>query len=230
MWTYGDAGDRYPVQVGDIWKIGGHVVACGDVTKGAVQELIELHGCPRVTYSDPPWNAGNVRAFRTKAGLNDGPVDWDNFLGAVLNACLSVQEAAFIEMGKATYQAMRQRIDSHPGGWRARDSWEIVYYRTKPCILTWATRRPHRPDFDTSPVGLDDTKTPAWVLSRVVKAGDLVLDPCLGRGLTAQAAHQHGAFVRGVELHPRRLAVGIDWLAKNGAGVPERIGTLNSMR
>ena len=31
QWRYGDAGDRYPVKLGDVWRVGPHTLVCNDL-------------------------------------------------------------------------------------------------------------------------------------------------------------------------------------------------------
>ena len=59
--TYGDAGDRIPVNIGDVWAVGDHRFMCGDAEiegLGDFQRL--LPHAPDLIYVDPPWGPGNA--------------------------------------------------------------------------------------------------------------------------------------------------------------------------
>ncbi len=225
-WRYGDAGDRWPVQVGDVWRVGDHILGCGDLEEGAAVELLSKCGVPDITYTDPPWNAGNAASFRTKAGL-PRKVDFHHLLGRVIEAVKWTRGDAFIEMGRQNTPLLRDAVEA--AGGRVLKEWCVTYTcgRRRPSKLlrvTWAGGE-GAPVGDAT--GMDDSKTPAWALSQY-QAPLTVFDPCLGRGLTAVSAHRLGHRVVGMELHPRRLACAIDALVKLGTGQPERVGALGS--
>ncbi len=212
-WRYGDAGDRYPIQPGDIWQVGPHWLACGDLEVGAIGALLAHVGeAPHHAYCDPPWNAGNARAFRVKAGV-DRKVDFPRFIAALLDAFSAVGGHIFIEMGRQHVDGLAGWISAAHG--RVLACWPITYYRRKPCWLvhcTWSNVQPLVARAD----GLDDEETPYWALSQVAAPGEWILDPVIGRGLTAIAADRLGCRVIGLELHPRRLAVTVDKLVQRG--------------
>lgn len=212
VWQYGDAGDRFPVELGDIWEVGPHVFACGDLELGHAAKLLTYAGVPDVVYTDPPWNKGNARAFRTKAG-DSRAVD---FLGSLLPAILSVVkgvEHAAIEMGNFHADDLRWLITSKGGVVLA--DWKITYYRKNPSRLLHCTFTGEPPLVDSCD-GMDDDDTPQWFLERVASKGCVVFDPCMGRGLTSRVADDLGMKALGMELHPRRLAVSIDRLVDRG--------------
>lgn len=221
-WTYGDAGDEYPVRVGDVWRVGHHVLACADLETGQVGRFVDEYGPVDVCYADPPWDKGNARSFRTKAQVGRA-VDFDLFLVSLVDVAQRADHA-YIEMGKRNVVALQQTIEGMCG--TVRDVWDIMYYRVKPCHLVGATFRnaddyPEHGDY----TGLDDDHTPDETLSRY-PAGRVVLDPCTGRGNTPIAAHKHGHRFIGTELHPRRLAVTIKKMIDTYSLTAEKIGQL----
>jgi hypothetical protein len=227
-WRYGDAGDRWPVQPGEVWAVGAHRVACGDVEEGAIEQLLAAWAEPvDLAYVDPPWNAGNARAFRTKAGLGR-PVDYLRLVELIgLGIDHSGARYACVESGRGGEAEIRAALVR--AGLRHVQSWDIVYYRTRPARLHLLAGR-GTPDPERLPAfhGVDDENTPALAVSTLARRGQTVFDPCCGRGTTAIAAHLAGCRFLGLELHPRRLAVAIDKLV--GLGVPpgqvRRVGRL----
>lgn len=220
---YGNAGDRWPVQVGDVWQAGPHTLACLDLETPLAERFYASVNRVAMVYSDPPWSTGNAKCFRTKAGLGSDGVTLERLWSRILELMLPRlgQGDLYLEIGSqhrddvAAWLAHRGRA--------VTETWPIVYYRKHPC---WLLRSRLTPRSESgSPEGLDDTKTPAWAVSASTSDGDLVCDPCTGRGLTAVAAHQSGRRFVGTELHPRRLAVALDRLHKLGL-TPRRIGAV----
>jgi hypothetical protein len=59
----------------------------------------------------------------------------------------------------------------------------------------------------------------AFQCSMVDGATGIVVDPCIGKGMTARFAHRYGLACYGVELNPCRLQVTLDWLEQRGYGI-----------
>lgn len=216
-WTYGEAGDRYPAKRGDVFRIGPHALICGDLELGDGLLVLERFSRPDFVYVDPPWNKGNLRAFRTKAALGLG-LSWADFLRKLLETVRQVKRYAFIEMGRQEIDFL-QSLVTESGG-HVLHIWPITYYRKNPtCLLaaTWDEELAGQsaialPDL----TGMDDDKTPVAALRDVGFTTAVVLDPCLGLGLTGLAAEDLDMRLIGMELHPRRLARAVDALAKRG--------------
>lgn len=231
VWKYGDAGDRYPVMEGDIWQVGEHIVACGDNSRGASGELMDLYGAPDFIYSDPPWNQGNVNSFRTKAGLTHDTSGFASFLVPYTAAVTRSRGGAMIEMGVKELPTLDAAMASH--GWQQVKVWQIVYFGKKPCVMACyapAGSPVLSKTFTGDPTGWDDTLTPGWSIEQLSKPGDVIYDPCMGRGLTAEFAVKLGRKARGTELHPRRLACTVEKLAKATGATPSKVGELACMK
>jgi hypothetical protein len=227
-WRYTGAHDLYPVQQGQIWKVGDHVLACGDLQGDtplaqAITIAEEMHGPIGLMYVDPPWNNGNARSFRTKAGA-DGPegghaVDILELITAVITPAAERNILAFMEGGNRELAKMHKHLQSMGA---ITTDWPITYYRTKPCFVMAC-------DFRLTPAqdypdlaGLDDDDTPSSVLANYGHATNrLVIDPCAGRGLTARSAQNNGWASITHELSPYRMAEAMKSLSH--AGTPERI-------
>lgn len=234
-WTYGDAGDVYPVVRGDIWTasskmLAHHLFCCGDLEAGDWDRFHTIAGAERAAlcYVDPPWNAGNAASFRTKAGVSRR-VDFPSFLASVVRVVSSGSaDELLCEMGEAEVPRLFQVLDD--ARLRVYQTWGITYYQTNPCRLVYAG--PERgPRLDPNTVhfeGMDDERTPGLACHALASKipGALVIDPCCGRGLTAVATHSSGLRFAGMELHPRRMAVGLAKLAALGLNV-WKVGNLN---
>jgi len=221
-WNYGTAGDRWPVASGDIWKVGNHILACGDLEQGDGMKLLQtINLQPDMVYVDPPWNAGNACSFRTKAGVSR-KVDFESFLQSLLNVVSRSQGDIYIEMGRQETERLLRLIMANGG--KVMNVWGITYYRKNPCHLvrcTWCESHEIEVDF----TGMDDDDTPAIAMFHSTQKGQWVFDPCLGRGLTSLVAQRLDRRCVGLELHPRRLACAIDKLHKAGLS-PQKRGNL----
>lgn len=99
MWNYGDAGDRIPVRVGDVWRAGQHLFACGDLLDGIAERLFAHAGrLPDHVYCDPPWTKGNMSSFFTKAGQKTAAT-FEQFLSKLIEQMQPITGSVFIEMG-----------------------------------------------------------------------------------------------------------------------------------
>lgn len=223
-WHYvSSGGDRYPVKPHEVWRAGPHRLACGDLEAGDGERLIKRFGQrPDLVYCDPPWNNGNAAAFRTKAGV-PRQVNFTTFLDVLMAVVRLARRDVFLEMGRAGQAHLVERAERCGG--QAIRTWPITYYRRHPATLTQlrfngAGLEP--PDL----AGLDDDDTPGAVMRSCSRPGDVVMDPCMGRGLTAATAGaaQDRTFI-GLELSPWRMSCALSKLAALGYAI-EREGTL----
>lgn len=224
MWKYGDAGDKWKVKDGDIWVAGDNVLVCGDIEKIPAQRLFERFGTPDLTYVDPPWNKGNLKSFFTKAGLRDADVDFHKFIRRLITIVKQTRGPVYIEMGRQNIHSLASAITVSGG--EVLNTWDVTYYRKHPSKLARAIwgEFPYNEGINLS--GLDDDDTPYEAIAKEpLRTGAIVFDACTGRGLTCRAAYSNKKKFMGIELHPRRLAVAIDWLAEQGEQ-PHRAGTI----
>jgi len=226
-WQYGDAGDRIPVVFCDIWKVGPHVFACGDLTLGHSAKLLEL--APSLVgrsvdmvYTDPPWDGGAAQAYRTKAGydfesrivfqdLHDGVVqplgDYDVYVEGGVKHCDEIQQ---------WFRAV---------GFSVVNAWEVQHRGKFSCWMFHIHRSPDKAIGVGEPE-VQHRELPTWAIERSSMPGDLVYDPCMGLGMTALAAAKLGRLTLGLELNPRRLAVAIDRICEAHGYKPQKIGQL----
>lgn len=208
---------RWPVQPGDVYFAGPHVLACGDLERGQGVALLQKYGPAAMTYCDPPYNVGIAKMFRTQAQA-PAEVTWDTFLARLMETVRRTQGDVFLEMGVTRVGDLEAAVRRSTG--RVLDYWAITYDGKKPSRLLHATWGVHQ--FHGALTGEDDMNTPGFAIEGATVAGETVFDPCLGRGLTAMHAHQLGRRCVGMELCPRRLACVLEWFSRQGVAVEQR--------
>jgi len=222
-YKYTNKHELYPVEVHDIWKVGNHYFLCSDAEDTAtnnqlLKELLKEQP-PTLMYADPPWGESNAATFRTKAGVDRGIKNYDLLIESFLTPAIENNLLCYMENGRK-WEQRAVNIVGKIGG-QVTGSWEITYYRNKPCVLIAAdfreTPESDHPEFS----GLDDEDTPTLALqSRPVGT---VYDPCSGRGLTARSAEKQGWHSVNRELSVWRMAEAMHSVSQLNGLEPERI-------
>ena len=219
------AWDRYPVRPGEWWAAGPHRFLCGDIEAGAFATLVAALPAPAaLVYTDPPWGQGNAAYWRTvaaRAGVPAAPASYDRLLQAIgAGAAASGAPAVWVEIGVRWATEAAATLAPYLPPLAA--VWTVTYGRPpRPNVLLGFSARPIAGDAS----GLHGEAVTAWVFARQSVPGGIVLDPCVGRGMTARFAHRSGMACWGCELHPGRLAVTLDWLGRRGLPVARYTGT-----
>lgn len=229
-WGDNKAWQKYPVKFGDVWRVGNHTLACGDLEAGAAEELVAMTGQPELVYVDPPWGVNLARSFRT-VSLIDGQkgraVDYPGLLKIIVALCKHAPLGGFIEMGRKDVDLLRAIVVA--GGLPVTGAWDITYsYGKSPAKMLQAGGTP----LENPAVmqGLDDADTPKVAISQKLQPGQRVFDPCLGFGWTSECAQEFEVGSVGIELNPIRLATALKKLARKcGGAPPHKIGDLSCM-
>lgn len=197
-----------------ITTIGTHRLLCGDLTAGAVAQLMGEERADLI-YSDPPWGPGNQRYWHTHNGTVPR-TSWDAFLAAFCAACAAHRKPrapVFVEMG--LHWLADLDVAMAAVGLPLRRRWDTTYGpKSAPLPNGLSLYGPR-----DVPVNLGgDTHGPpvtrAVLQAVLVRPRMVVLDPCTGKGMTARNTHLLGGRFRGCELNPRRLAVTEAWLRR----------------
>jgi hypothetical protein len=230
-WTYAsDGGEKYPVSYGQLWTVNGHLYHCQDLEAEKsdwTDDVARLR--PKLVYTDPPWGAGNARTFRTKAGVDGAlgrAVNTINLHKKILEPFAALKILAYVETGLREEHELK-RVAAELGG-VCVGRWDITYYQTKPCVLFAFDFGETKPYTLPNLNGMDDDDTPLAVFKHhlaegFLREGNLIADPCAGRGLTAASANRVGLQALTNELHPNRISCAMWKINKATNAQPQRI-------
>lgn len=199
-------------------------LAVADLLSGGGETLLGMRDGRRVAvvYSDPPWNPGNEKWWRRHAGA-EPPTDYNHLLDAWC-ACVAAFEPLHVFCEQSVnpkHRAMFTDAVARCPGWAFPliEQW-MVYYGSP------GSRSCSRPNtllhFGHEPIATDPTGMSGEAMTRTVfdglrlAPGDLVADPCMGKGMTSRQAHLHGLECIGTELNAARLDKTVAWLLKHG--------------
>lgn len=205
-WDYGGAHLRHDM-TGVIDLPNGSLVQVCDWTKEPLPAFMREAD---TVFVDPPWNAGNVRSFYTKAGIDVGKVD---FAGAFSGALWSRLDEIgprhlFLEMGK---EFLGEYLAEAKRRFRYTTFYNATYYHRQQnkCYVIHATNdfksRRHQALEDR-----DEEEIIKWICHH--HEYQCIGDPCMGRGLVGKYAFLAGKRFVGTELNPKRLACLVDFI------------------
>lgn len=208
------------------------IFRCGDLLDADAVPWYREHLPPRVrlVYSDPPWNPGNGKFWRTKAGL-DLRSTYDDFLAAWCAVVALCQRRGctdvLVEQSiNAAHANLLRAAIARTEGWTLpeRGVWRVLYgtgAKLLPnALLHFGTGTLIADPTDLS--GESMTLRAVTGLRPMVAPGDTIVDPCMGLGRTSRIAHYLGCSAVGSELDPKRLARTIGWLAGQGYAIEVR--------
>lgn len=191
-WTYGEAGERYPVEPEDIWRVGRHWIGCSDLMDSSLLDTMVAEYGITLLYCDPPWGQALVNGFRTKAGLGKASYRWEELYHRIAELGHSRRVPVWIE-GSKQESRDGQKIPDTIAHRETREFdayFPTTYYGRAPSGLYYAGTVPHPVDLDGVLEGMDDAHTPGTVMTAYEPG--IVVDPCLGLGGTAVAAERAG--------------------------------------
>ena len=224
-YRYGEAGDRWRVQHGDVWEAGGNYYL-NALHEDPFADRFVNHFRVDLVYTDPPWGTAMCKAYRTKAKHPTDGITFDDFLARFVQLINRGVEA-YVEMGNRDTPKVMEVLEG--AGFHRFTAARLTYYKNRPCVLIYGTfsgQPDPKPTNRDSGFGLDDSQAPYWAIKRSTRPGQCVLDPCMGQGLTGLAAYQEGRQAVGIEMHPRRMAVALDVVARETGTDPRKVDNL----
>jgi hypothetical protein len=211
------------IKPNDVFSVGPHRFSCADIEMILLRDLLNMPENIYLVYSDPPWNAGNARMWRTLSeydGSVGRKVDWDYFSRQIYIQIKSVNPThVFIEMGsKQTSEVLRNFVEY--GFLRCQNSWQVYYNSTHPNTVSYFSEYP---GFTGNPDGMKNEPMTRHIFENIAKKGEVVFDPCIGLGMTARMAHMFDMICYGNDINPHRLQRTMKWIAQKTGHAIERI-------
>lgn len=214
------------IQLGDVFTVGKHVLACGDLEKRHHEQLLTKVGVDRVgmVYVDPPWNQGLASNFRRQAGY-EGKPDFVTVMNRVFEAAVMPRVVAYVEMGDQNQKFVQ--VWGRKAGFETFESWKIPYGDH----FSWVTRMSCDPGISMLPealqlAGKKGIEVPRQAIVNDSAQGTYVFDPCLGLGATLAACLKTDRLCLGMELNPERLATSIEKATKRTGEKPVFLGRM----
>ena len=230
---------KWGVEVGQLWQLGDHKIACGDSTSAEVVARLLGDEKPHLMVTDPPYGVEYDASWRQKAGLaglgsatgkvlNDDKADWREawalFPGDVAYVWHAGVMAGSVadSLAATDFQIRSQLI------W-AKQVFAIgrgdYHWQHEPC---WYAVRKGR----TGHYNGDRTQSTLWEIDKPKKSetghstqkpiecmerpirnnskpGDLVYEPFSGSGTTIIACERTQRKCRAIELNPAYVAIAI---------------------
>lgn len=227
---------QYGVELGQIWQLGQHKIACVDSTDEAIVKMLVRDKEVGMVWADPPYgvNEQTNRNERKRGNITQG-IDWPRVIGDDKpfspEFLLAFQAKVKILWG-ANYYADKLPCISSWIVWDKRDG--VASDDNADCELAWTNQKGPARIFrhlwkgaiKASEHGqrrVHPTQKPIalalWCFEKYGNLNDLIFDPFLGSGISVLAAEQmgNGQRVVGCELAPEYIAVSIHrWESHTG--------------
>lgn len=216
------------ISQGEILKVGSHWFMCGDIMENDLEKFIDVLPKPiDMIYSDPPWNSGNCKYWRTIANkannqIKTYPVDFNHFISTINKQLKTLGDlkVIWLEASMKEYIKLISNFNSH--NLPLNGEWTICYGNPKRPnkLLRFSETKTITED----PTNFTGEKPTDWAfIQEDSQKCKTVLDFCIGLGMTSRKAYKHNKTVYGLELNPQRLQRTIDFFLNKGFEVEKII-------
>lgn len=230
--------------VGDVYRLGDHLVACGDSLE--IADLVLENTTATMCFTDPPYNVGYhgpVGSERARiSGDSMAAKDWEVFSARVaamiasrVDGCVYICHASGPE-GRVFASALDRTMHCSSAIVWVKNRFVMgrspYHHRHEPIWFGWPKRGGPSLTKERTNDGVWEfdrpstskhhpTQKPLGLVARAIEhasmPGDSVFDPFLGSGTTLIAAEQLGRRCLGVELEPCYVDVIIErWEEETG--------------
>ncbi len=216
-------GGNLKIKFGDTIQAGPHIFKCGDIINHDLSTFLKKIPYINMVYTDPPWNTGNCKYWRTIAHKDDNSIKtyhqvyFKEFLTKMINSLntnSSKMNVIWIETSIKEAETVK-KIITKKSNLPFSGEWTIYYGSPKrPNKLL---RFSKNENIKNDPTGLSGQAPTEWAFKQEDSLkSKTVLDPCIGKGMTARIAYKHDKTCYGMELNPRRLQKTIEFFERKG--------------
>ncbi len=206
-WHYGYAYKRHPISYGETAVFSnGSKVKVIDI----LEELPDFMKKADILFVDPPWNAGNMKSFYTKAGKSQQKCDYLKFYNRLFECIWAINpKTVYVEIGK---QYLADFIYKMKELYQHVTFFNSTYYHKKEniCYVVKGSKKHNKAKLDC----FDEEDIIKWVCAN--EEYDTIGDLCIGKGLVAVYATKAGRKFVGTELNERRVSVLLERLINLG--------------
>lgn len=179
--------------------------------------------------SDPPWSPSYAKLWRKMAEVSPA-VTYSNLMRCwtqIASMCIQrgaevlIERSTEVKNNVAFFEAVAERPT-----WSLSllEKWSVFYgspgsggVRTPNDLLHFGSRH-----LTTDPTGL--TGEPMFIRTCAglgLRTGSVLVDPCIGKGMTSRMAHYFDANCIGSELNQKRVDAALAWLKFQGYTIEE---------
>ena len=219
-------------KLGDIWKLGSHLLMCGDSTKVDDVKKLMNGELADLLITDPPYNVNYEGATKDKLKIMNDKMSDGNFREFLSNAFIAadsvMKPGAVFYIWHADSEGYNFRGACRDAGWQVRQTiiWnknsmvmgrQDYQWKHEPCLYGWKEGASHLWASDRKQTTVIDFDKPLrngehptmkpvglfdYQIKNNTKGSDIVLDLFGGSGTTMIACEQDGRQARLMELDP----------------------------
>lgn len=201
---FGNAMEKFNIEVGVVYKSKIGSLLCGDVEAGDLHKLMAGTKADAV-FTDPPWTTAVAKQFRTYAGV-PREVDFDQLIKTAVDEFKKYsRNILYIEMGKKGFPVLEGALAL--AGAKVSCIYEGSYGAGTKHVI-WFGSWDGDIDEPTPPLGLTGWDIAEWFgeWSKDNYGITSILDPFVGAGGYLKVAKKLGLYTYGMELSARKLA------------------------
>lgn len=225
-------------KMGQVWRLGKHLLMCGDSTKLADVQKLTDGVLVDMFLTDPPYNVAYEGKTKDKLTIQNDSMGDGDFRQFLVNAFSAANEVmkpgAVFYIWHADSEGYNFRGACHDVGWKVRECliWnkncmvmgrQDYQWKHEPCLYGWKEGT-HLWASDRKQTTVIDMARPAkaeihptmkpvalfdYQIKNNTKGGDIVLDLFNGSGTTIMACEQNGRCARCMELDPKYVDAAI---------------------